>query len=93
VGQGELEWEGAEAPESFEDALKRLEEIVAKLETGGATLDESVAAFKQGIELVKYCSLKLDAAEQSVKQLVEEEGGGFRLEPFQAPKDNAGTGD
>jgi len=76
-------------PKSFEEALNRLETIVSKLETGGATLDESVTAFKEGIELVKYCSSQLDAAEQSVKQLVEEEGGGFRLEPFQPQKENA----
>lgn len=75
-------------PKSFEEALKRLDEIVSKLESGGATLDESIAAFKEGIELVKYCSSRLDAAEQSVKELVEKEGGGFRLEPFHPPKDN-----
>ncbi len=74
-------------PKSFEEALKRLEEIVLQLETGGATLDESVAAFKEGVELVKYCSSKLDAAEQSVKHLVEQEGGGFKLEPFLPPKE------
>jgi exodeoxyribonuclease VII small subunit len=74
-------------PKSFEEALKRLEEIVSTLETGGATLEESIAAFKEGVELVKYCSSQLDAAEQSVKQLVEVEGGGFRLEPFQPPKE------
>lgn len=80
-------------PKSFEEALKRLEEIVSKLESGSATLDESVAAFKEGIDLVKYCSSRLDAAEQSVKQLVQDGGGGFRLEPFQAPaEDETGGG-
>ncbi len=74
-------------PKSFEEALKRLEEIVSTLETGGATLEQSIAAFKEGVELVKYCSSQLDAAEQSVKQLVEAEGGGLRLEPFQPPKE------
>jgi exodeoxyribonuclease VII small subunit len=85
--------EGAQVPKSFEEALKRLEAIVSKLEKGGSTLDESVAAFKEGIELVKYCSTQLDAAEQSVKQLVEEEGGGFRLEPFSPPEESAEAGD
>lgn len=80
-------------PKSFEEALQRLEAIVSKLETGGATLDDSVAAFKEGIELVKYCSSQLDAAEQSVKQLVEQEGGGFRLEPFQTPKESGEAGE
>ena len=61
----------AKSPKSFEDAMKRLEEIVSGLESGGVTLDESVAAFKEGIELVKFCSSRLDAAEQTVKQLVE----------------------
>ena len=71
------------SPKSFEDAMSKLEEIVSRLEAGGATLDESVAAFKEGIELVKYCSARLDAAEQAVKKLVEKEGDGFRLEPFE----------
>lgn len=79
-------------PKSFEEALKRLEAIVSRLEEGGTTLDQSVAAFKEGIELVKYCSTQLDAAEQSVKQLVEKEGGGFKLEPFQPPKESTEGG-
>jgi len=76
-------------PKSFEEALERLEAIVSKLEEGGTTLDESVAAFKEGIELVKYCTSQLDAAEQSVKELVESEGGGFKLEPFRPPRENS----
>jgi len=71
--------------ESFEDALTRLEELVARLEKGGMTLDESVAAFKEGIQLVKYCSSRLDSAEQSIRKLIEEEGEGLKLEPFLPP--------
>lgn len=74
--------------ESFEEALKRLEELVAQLETGGMTLDESVAAFKEGIRLVKYCSTQLDSAEQSIRQLVKDEGEGLKLEPFLPPNED-----
>jgi exodeoxyribonuclease VII small subunit len=78
-------------PESFEDAMKRLEELVAQLEGGGLTLQESVEAFKEGVQLVKYCSTQLDSAEQSIRQLVKEEGGGLKLEPFLPPSGDRET--
>lgn len=59
----------------FEAALARLEELVRKLEEGGATLDESLAAFEEGIGLVRLCTEKLNAAEQKVKVLIETESG------------------
>jgi len=93
LGQAEFDWESGAKPKSFEEALRRLEAIVSKLEEGGTTLEESVAAFKEGIELVKYCSAKLDSAEQSVRQLIESEGGGFKLEPFVPPRDDSGEGE
>ena len=54
---------------SFEEALSRLEETVRKLESGSTSLDESLTLFEEGIELVKLCSGKLDAAEQKVVKL------------------------
>ena len=58
---------------TYEEAVKRLEEIVKKLERGAAPLDESIALFSEGAELVKTCTAILDEAEQKVKILTESE--------------------
>ena len=58
---------------TYEKAVKRLEEIVNKLESGAAPLDESIALFSEGAELVKTCTAILDEAEQKVKILTESE--------------------
>ena len=60
---------------SFEEALARLEEIVALLDSGNAPLDQSLALFEEGAGLVKLCSAKLDNVEQRVKILVEGKSG------------------
>ena len=53
----------------FEDAIARLEAIVATLETGKCDLDESLGLFEEGVSLVKLCSSKLDEASEKVKVL------------------------
>ena len=58
---------------TYEEAVKRLEEIVKQLESGAAPLDESIALFSEGAELVKTCTAILDEAEQKVKILTESE--------------------
>lgn len=58
---------------TYEEAVKRLEEIVKRLEGGSAPLDESIALFSEGAELVKTCTAILDEAEQKVKILTESE--------------------
>lgn len=60
---------------SFEEALKKLEEITSALESGRAELDKSLELFEEGIRLVKYCQAKLDGAEQKVKILTESQNG------------------
>lgn len=64
---------------SFEDALKRLEEIVSQLESGEISLDESLKAFEEGRELVSFCLNKLDEAEQKVKKLEVGKDGKIKL--------------
>ena len=54
---------------SFEDSMKRLEEIVTLLEKGAASLEESLALFEEGTGLVNACSKLLDQAEQKVVKL------------------------
>lgn len=58
----------------FEEALERLENIVASLENGEAPLDESLALFEEGVKLVKLCNNKLESAEEAVKQLINIDG-------------------
>ncbi len=67
---------------TFEAAMQRLEKIVKTLEEGNAPLSESLAAFEEGIGLVKFCNASLDSAEQKVKILLEKEDGSISEEPF-----------
>ncbi|HHU08035.1 MAG TPA: exodeoxyribonuclease VII small subunit [Clostridiaceae bacterium] len=54
---------------SYEDAVKRLEEIVNLLEKGEASLEESLDLFKEGMALSKICELKLAAMEEEISKL------------------------
>lgn len=68
---------------SFEDALKRLEEIVNSLETGQLPLDESLRKFEEGIRLSRLCNKKLAETQQKVEKLMERDGTLF-TEPMAA---------
>jgi len=56
---------------AFEDALAELEKIVATMEAGQLPLEESLAAYKRGTELLKFCQQKIQDAEQQVRILSE----------------------
>lgn len=58
-------------PESFEAALSELEKVVASMESGKLTLEQSLAAHKRGLELAKHCQGVLTRAQQQVKVLEE----------------------
>ena len=60
---------------TFEGALARLEALVRTLEAGNEDLDASLAAFEEGISLVRFCTEKLEAAEQKVKILLTDADG------------------
>ena len=60
---------------SFEEALRRLEEIVDALETGELSLEESIAIIEEGVGLTRSCSKQLEQAEQKVSRLLEEADG------------------
>jgi exodeoxyribonuclease VII small subunit len=55
----------------FEATLAELEKLVESLEAGQLSLDESLAGFKQGIELTRRCQSVLDGAEQTIQQLLD----------------------
>ena len=53
---------------TIEQALKRMEEIVRKLEGSGTSLDDSIRLYEEGLELSQQCLKQIDAAEQIVEQ-------------------------
>jgi exodeoxyribonuclease VII small subunit len=57
---------------SFEEAFNELEDIVAKLESGELTLEQSVVLFERGRKLSDYCQTVLDKAELRVNQLTND---------------------
>ncbi|GHV17436.1 hypothetical protein FACS189425_03680 [Clostridia bacterium] len=60
---------------SFEENLKRLDEIVGKLERGDAALDDSLKLFDEGTALVAKCNKLLDGAEQKVRLILKNADG------------------
>ena len=67
---------------NFEEALKKLEGEVKKLEGGNMTLDESISAFEEAVKLVKICNEKLENAERRVRLLTEKADGTVTDIPF-----------
>lgn len=70
------------ATEKFESALKRLEEVVRRLESGDLSLDDSLKAFEEGMKQVTFCTRKLNEAEKRVELLLKNKDGSFGREPF-----------
>lgn len=55
---------------SFEDALRALEDVVRKLESGEVPLDESITLYEQGEQLRRHCQARLDAAQARIEKIV-----------------------
>ena len=53
----------------FEQAMKELEQIVAKLEAGGVALEDSIAIYARGEELKKHCEALLAKAEMRIEKI------------------------
>jgi exodeoxyribonuclease VII small subunit len=66
----------------FEDCLKRLEEIVDRLEKGDLALEESLALFEEGMKLSNSCRGELEAAEGKVEILLKQ-GAKLQAQPFE----------
>lgn len=60
---------GGRTPESFEEALKALEDTVRQLESGGLKLDESARLYEEGIKLARFCSERIAAAELKITKI------------------------
>lgn len=59
----------AAEPASFEQALDELDALVRQMESGELSLDASIAAYRRGAELARFCQGKLAVAEQEIKRL------------------------
>ena len=64
----------------FEDAFKRLEQIVGNLESGDLSLEESMKLFEEGIGLTEACKTRLDDAEKKIQLLLKNSDGKLSLE-------------
>lgn len=78
--------------EQFEDALKKLQSIVEKLERGDVPLEEAMESFTEGMRLAQFCHLKLEEAEGKLQMLLKDAQGGWTTTPFDpaAPSGTAG---
>lgn len=68
----------------FEEALKKLEQIVEGLEQGKIPLEESLKKYEEGIRLAKFCTEKLEEAEKKIEILTKDNSGKLKREPFKA---------
>lgn len=69
---------------TFEKALTELEDVVAKLEKGEITLNESLALFEKGVKLARFLRGELDSAERKVEILLKDDKNGVKKEAFEA---------
>lgn len=60
---------------NYEKSMKRLEEIVSLLETGGQPLEKTLELFSEGTALLSECSKYLDNAEQKITSLLGDKNG------------------
>jgi exodeoxyribonuclease VII small subunit len=77
---------------TFEKALAELEQIVAKLEKGGISLNESLALFEKGVKMSRFLRGELDKAERKVEILLKDEKGHLKAEDFEAEEDGKEEG-
>ena len=74
---------------TFEQAMDRLEAIVAQLESGDVPLETAIKWFQEGMKLSQLCSGKLEQVESKIELLIESEQGTQR-KPFAAANDEKG---
>ncbi|MGH7936564.1 MAG: exodeoxyribonuclease VII small subunit [Chthoniobacterales bacterium] len=63
------------APPNFEEAMKRLEEIVEKMEAGDLPLEDLIVRYEEGMKLVKVCQDRLTAAEERIEMITHDGTG------------------
>ena len=67
---------------TFEQSMKKLEQIVQELESGDLPLEEAMQKFEEGIKLSRLCSEKLDETEKKITLLLQDQKGNVSEKPF-----------
>ena len=67
----------------FEVALKKLENIVEKLENGDLSLEDALKQYEEGVRMADVCSKRLTEAEKRVEVLMKTSPGKFKTVPFE----------
>ena len=70
------------AKQTFENAMKQLEQIVKELETGDLPLEKALQRFEEGMKLSRFCSQKLEETEKRVTLLMKDPEGNILEKPF-----------
>ena len=76
---------------SFEQGLKRLEEIVEALETDDLDLEKSVQFYEEGVSMYRNCTQQLQRAEKRIDILQANDDGTLSAEPFVVQEDNGAS--
>ncbi len=75
--------------DKFEEEMKKLQELVEKLEKGDLPLEEAMECFSEGIRISQSCHKKLEEAEKKVDMLLKDQQGGWASAPFETVQVNA----
>jgi exodeoxyribonuclease VII small subunit len=78
----------AKSKPKFEEQLARLEKIVAELEGGDLTLDDSLARYEEGVKALKKCYEILRDAEKRVEILLKSDDGELKTAPFEPEEES-----
>lgn len=70
-------------PETFEEALRALEAVVERLESGELSLEESLASFATGVECANLCQERLKNVETQVETLLKKQDGSLAVGKFE----------
>ena len=69
---------------TFEQSMKKLEQIVQELESGDLPLEDAMKKFEEGIKLSNQCSEKLDETEKKITILLQDQKGDVLEKPFES---------
>jgi len=73
---------------TFDEALRQLEELAAKLEEGDIPLEDALQVYERAVGLFTHCRGRLDTMEQRIELLTEDLEGSLKTEPADVPVDD-----